>query len=295
MDEKKFENLDAETVEETVEACECGCGDACECDGECQCDGGCECGCCEEEATENIAFENASVQFEDGGFGVPSYQFDGGNYDKVTEEKANTGAIAGIIGGIVALILVIAWVGIYSVGFLNPYNMMYIDTTGKNLSDLANENGFTVNEYKKITKLPFFMPASTSENAVNNSIKLSSIVESSGLEFKQYAEYYGWGSDITEDSTIGEGLAATKLSVILGVTDASDASFQEFREFYGFTDEITPDTLYGEVRKRIDKKTKADRIAEEKAEKVEKAEEDATEEGADAPNEEAPVEEAPTE
>lgn len=84
------------------------------------------------------------------------------------------------------------------------------------------------------------------------------------MEFDDFKEYYGWGDDVTEKTTIGEALDKTKLSLLLG---DNQETMVEFREFYDLSEEVNGDTLYGEIRETIDKKAKADRIAEEKEEK----------------------------
>ena len=252
MDEKKLENLDienSEIVEEeaveevTEEVIEDVIEEA------------------EETSEEVIEIVDDQVAGE-----VIAESFDKEDVERI---KAGMGAgnIAAIIAGGVVLLSVIVYLLVWVTGWLNPYNLKYANTTGLTIKEAAENSGYTLSEYKKSMDLPFFMPASTNENAANNSTKLSTIIERTGLPFEEYKAYYGWGDDVTEKMTVGEALGRTKISVILN--DGSDATSPEeelskFKEYYGYGDEITGDTLYQDVRKKIDKKAVEERKAREK-------------------------------
>lgn len=169
---------------------------------------------------------------------------------------AKSTIIAGIAVIVAALIL-----GAVYVPALNPYNWKYVDTTGQNIKELADMQGFTLSELKARFDFPFYMPATTSQNAAENSIKLKWILDQNDIDVEKYKELTGTTGDFDENTTMGEIYAMQPLSIVIGATDETIA---DFREMYGFGEEVTPDTLFGEVRTAIDKKTKADRIEAEK-------------------------------
>lgn len=215
---------------------------------------------------------------------------------EITEgPRKNIGAI---IGGVVAVVVALAAI-LWYFGIINPYEIGYIDVSGITLEELADESGYSLKEYKKVNGLSWLMPKSTNENAVKNNIKVKTTIAQSGMAFEDFKEYYGWGDDITENSTVGKALGETKLSVILGTKDMEEdmanQTLTSFREFYGFGDDVTLDTLYKDVRVAIDKKTRETRIEQEKeAEKAddEKSEdEDSEAEVETEPDAEEPAEE----
>lgn len=193
----------------------------------------------------------------------------------------NSGKLAAIVGGFIAVILVVVAI-LWYFGIINPYERGYVDISGVTLEELANQEGYSLKEYKKTYGLPFLMPKSTNENAVRNNAKLGATVAQSGMKFEDFKEYYGWGDNITEESTVGEALGETKLSVIIGAGEMDEESAQEvlasFKEYYGLGDDITSDTLYKDVREILDRKARDQRIEEEKAaEKADDDKEDETE------------------
>ncbi len=206
--------------------------------------------------------------------------------------------IGAIIGGAVAAVIVLV-AALWYFGVINPYEIGYVDVSGVTLEELADQSGYSLKEYKKVNGLSWLMPKSTNENAVNNNIKVKTTIAQTGMAFEEFKEYYGWGDNITENSTVGEALGETKLEIILGVKgaekDVAEKTLASFKEFYGFGDDVTVDTLYKDVRVAIDKKTRETRIEQEKqAEKeAEKADDDADVEIKDAEEEpeEAPAEE----
>ena len=200
--------------------------------------------------------------------------------------------IGAIIGGAVAAVIVLV-AALWYFGVINPYEIGYVDVSGVTLEELADQSGYSLKEYKKVNGLSWLMPKSTNENAVKNNVKVKTTIAETGMTFEEFKEYYGWGDNITENSTVGEALGETKLAIILGVKgaeeDVAEKTLASFKEFYGFGDDVTVDTLYKDVRVAIDKKTRETRIEQEKeAEK----DDEATVETKDA--EEAP-EEAPAE
>lgn len=218
----------------------------------------------ETETTENASGENCE------------------NPETVFEIPQSRGAskVVAVVCGVL-IILLIAAVAIWNTGIINPYEKGYIDISGVTLKDLADTNGFSVSEYKKMNGLPWLMPKSTNENAVKNHVTIEASLAQSGTDFESLKEYYGWDDSITEKSTVGKALGETKLSVILGVKDmdedTANQTLDALKEFYGFGDEVTLDTLYKDVRQQIDETTKKKRLEQEQ----EEAEKDADEETSD--------------
>lgn len=195
---------------------------------------------------------------------------------EITEgPRKNIGAI---IGGVAAVVVALAAI-LWYFGIINPYEIGYVDVSGVTLEELADQSGYSLKEYKKANGLSWLMPKSTNENAVKNNIKVKTTIAQSGMTFEDFKEYYGWGDDITENSTVGKALGETKLSVILGVKDMEEEmanqTLTSFREFYGFGEDVTLDTLYKDVRVAIDKKTRETRIEQEK--EAEKSDEEKSE------------------
>ena len=211
---------------------------------------------------------------------------------EITEgPRKNIGAI---IGGAVAAVIVLV-AALWYFGVINPYEIGYVDVSGVTLEELAEQSGYSLKEYKKTNGLSWLMPKSTNENAVKNNIKVKTTIAQSGMKFEDFKEYYGWDDKITENSTVGEALGETKLSIILGVKGAekeiAEQTLASFKEFYGFGDEVTLDTLYKDVRVAIDKKTRDTRIEQEKA--AEDAEKEADKEETDEAEVETEEAEAP--
>ncbi len=218
---------------------------------------------------------------------------------EITEgPRKNIGAI---IGGAVAAVIVLV-AALWYFGVINPYEIGYVDVSGVTLEELADQSGYSLKEYKKVNGLSWLMPKSTNENAVKNNVKVKTTIAQSGMAFEDFKEYYGWGDNITENSTVGKALGETKLEIILGVKgaeeDVAEKTLASFKEFYGFGDDVTIDTLYKDVRVAIDKKTRETRIEQEKqAEEAEKNSDEAEgdEESVETKDAEEEPEEAPAE
>ena len=188
-------------------------------------------------------------------------------------KKCNAGLIGLIAGGVIVIAALVAYMLFYF-GVINPWEKGYVDTTGVTLQELADKSGYSLSEYKKVNGLPKMMPKSTFENAVNNSVKLKYIISKGDKTIEEWREHYGWDESVTEETTIGDAMAKTKLSVIIGGDDYVDI----IKGIYGLPDDVTGDTLYGEVRTLIDQKT-----VEMKKEQEEKTD-DEKQENADAPS-----------
>ena len=189
--------------------------------------------------------------------------------------KQSSGKVLAIVGAVVALVVVVV-AGLWYFGVINPYEKGYVDVSGKNIAQAADESGYTLSEYKKMNGLPFVMSKYTNENAASNSVKLKNIIERSGNSLDDFKKQYGWDDSITEDTTVGEALGATKLSVLLGADSADEETakqiLEQFKGYYEFDENVTLDTLYRDVRNKMDEKTRQARIEKEEAEK--KQEED---------------------
>ena len=187
----------------------------------------------------------------------------------------SSGKVLAIVGAAVALVVVVA-ACLWYFGIINPYEKGYVDVSGKNIAQAADESGYTLSEYKKMNGLPFMMSKYTNENAASNNVKLKAIIERSGNSLDEFKEQYGWDDSITENTTVGDALGATKLSVLLGADSADEETakqiLEQFKGYYEFDENVTLDTLYRDVRNKMDEKTRQARIEKEEAEK--KQEED---------------------
>ena len=190
--------------------------------------------------------------------------------------KQSSGKVLAIVGAVVALVVVVV-AGLWYFGVINPYEKGYVDVSGKNIAQAADESGYTLSEYKKMNGLPFVMSKYTNENAASNSVKLKNIIERSGSSLDDFKKQYGWDDSITEDTTVGEALGATKLSVLLGADSADEETakqiLEQFKEYYEFDENVTLDTLYKDVRNIMDEKSRQARIEEEKKQEEDKQEE----------------------
>ncbi len=189
--------------------------------------------------------------------------------DEYLEPPKSKVKLCKIICGSVAVVIVALGVLFYT-GVINPFEKGYIDISGVTLEELSNESGYSLKEYKKMYGLPWYMPKSTNENAAKNNIKIKTTLAQSGEDFKSLKEYYGWDDSITENTTVGKALGATKLSVVLGVhemdKETANQALDSLKELYDLGDEVTLDTLYGDVREIIDAKTRENRLKEEQKE-----------------------------
>ncbi len=196
--------------------------------------------------------------------------------------KSNGGKIAAIVGGAVVVVLAIV-AALWYFGVINPYERGYVDVSGVTLEELAEQSGYTVSEFKKANGLPMLMPKSTHENAVQNNVKLKSAIVNSGMTFEDFKAHYGWGDNITENSTVGEALGEAKLSVMLGLGEVDEetakSTLDEFKKYYELGDDVTLDTPYKEIRTHMDEKAREMNIKEkEEAEKAAEEAEKATQE-----------------
>lgn len=215
------------------------------------------------EETECVTEEvNANKQQQQEG-NPEGIELDLGANEAVGKKKMPlAGLIAIIAGGIVVLAAVVSYMLLYF-GVINPWEKDYVDIDGVTLEELADQSGYSLSEYKKLNGLSVFMPKSTFSNAVNNSAKLKAILAQTGKTLDEFKEHYGWGDDVTEDTTVGEAMGKTKLSVIMGGEDYIEI----FKEMYELPDSVTGETLYGEVRNQIDQKTLEMKKEQEKKEK----------------------------
>ena len=149
----------------------------------------------------------------------------------------------------------------------NPYEKDYIDTTGQMIGEIADKNGYTMEEYRELFGLPKDMPASTNSNAAQNYIPLKIMMKQYEMTIDQLREAYGFGEDITEETTLGEATGELTLAALFGLSDASDEEKAEnlakIKEMYGLGDDVTLETKYKDVRQQIDEYMKASREAAE--------------------------------
>lgn len=171
--------------------------------------------------------------------------------------------VAAIFGGIIVVATLASYI-LLSSGVINPWAKSYIDTTGVTLEELADQSGYSVKEYKNINGLPYFMPKSTHENAVRNSMKLGALIKQSGNTIEDWRERYGWDTRIDENTTVGDALAQTPLSKVFSIGDDENGEYLAMiKDLFGLDDSVTADTLYGAVRDQIDQKQRETRLEQE--------------------------------
>ncbi|MDD6564104.1 MAG: hypothetical protein PUF08_03385 [Clostridiales bacterium] len=175
--------------------------------------------------------------------------------DDMSEEKKRRSlwVIVPIIVALVVGIGTLAVMGLRALGIINPYERDYIDVTGRTAAQIAKDKNYKYEKFLKEYGLPDDMPKNTSERAVFYNIPVKKYVEKTpGIEsFEQLKESMGWDDSITEDTTMGDALDATKLSFYVG-----DEQLERFKALYELSDEVTGDTLYGDVRNIVDAKEK---------------------------------------
>lgn len=179
-----------------------------------------------------------------------------------TEVKKNGKAGKIIAIAVVAVIVVaVAVFGIVKLVTRNPYNEMgYVNVSGRTIAEVAESAGVDLNQFLANYGLPADMPADTEEAAAYYNIPVKYIAQMYGMDTDTLKEMLGLGDDVTDDTPWGEAEGKATLSKYVG-----DENLEEFKVEYGLGDEVTGDTLWGEIRNTVDKKTLADRKAQEEA------------------------------
>lgn len=199
----------------------------------------------------------------------------------------NKKTIMGVIIGIAVLVVaaVIVLFVMFGKTWFNPYNKGHVDITGRTVGEVADMMGMEYDDFLEQYGLPSDMPKTTIESAASYMIPLSKYTEMNGITLSDLAGYMGWDESITEETTIGEALDKTKLSLYVG-----EENLATFKEEFGLGDDVTGETLWGDIRNTVELKQKEEYEAQLKAEEEAAAEDEAetdadtdTEPDADAP------------
>lgn len=225
---------------------------------------------------------------------------EGENANEIIDEKIvlSDRAKKGIATGVAVVVcLLIAYIILSLTGVINVYEKNiftgteYIDTTGRTLEQAAEEEGYTVSEYKKMYDLPMFMHKSTNENAAMNSIPIRYLIDlenesieaqrkraesmkAYGMEYnpddykkitiEDFRKRYDLSKKITEKSTLGEAQSEMKLLYVFNLADMSEeeqeAELAYQKAYYGLDKKVTVNTKYKEVRKAMDEVKRQERI-----------------------------------
>lgn len=213
---------------------------------------------------------------------------------------------------VVAIVIVVAILAGLAVSIFggNKYNKLgYANPDGRNITEVAEMMGISLEEFLTTYSLPADMPGDTEEMAAYYSMPVKVFAEMYGVDFATFKEAYGIPDEATQtvhltffekikaffagdkvvtiDENTPWGIVLDELTLAKYV---GEENLDAFKEYYGLGEEVTAETKYKEVRKAVDEKSM--QLAEE-AKAAEEAK-DAEEENADvATTDETPVEEAP--
>lgn len=150
-----------------------------------------------------------------------------------------------VSAAVVALAIIIIGAFILKYFSVNKYNQMgYINTSGKTIGELANEQGISLKKFLEKYELPKNMRADTEEAAAYYSIPTWKIAEMSGKSFEDFKKLYGWNDDILPDTPWGHAQDETLLKYMY----SSEKALESFKEQYDLGDEVTGETKYKVVR-----------------------------------------------
>lgn len=144
-----------------------------------------------------------------------------------------------------AAILILACTLIYNFCIVNKYNKLgYINTSGKTIGQIAQENGITLETLLEEYGLPKNMRADTEEAAAYYTISTAKIASMNGKTFEELKELYHWDDTITPDTSWGTAQGETLLKYMY----SSENALNNFKKEYNLGDDVTGDTKYKEVR-----------------------------------------------
>lgn len=196
------------------------------------------------------------------------------------ENPKNGSKVAFVIIGIVAALIIVALV-VFGVMFsnvkksndtlnlsetlertihYNKYNNLgYINVSGRDLEQVAEDAGKSVDEFKTEYGLPEDMKPNTDESAAYYMMPVSKMAEMNGLTVDQVKEMLKITDiEITDSTPWGEVEGEVTLANYIG-----EEQLDSFKAFYGLGEEVTADTKWKEVRNVVDKKALEERLAEE--------------------------------
>lgn len=228
-------------------------------------------------SSEEIQAENEEIAAEE------TPVFDASEVEAAEEVTQNIAKSASkfktsaIIAWILVVILAAVDVYYYMTNIYNKYNHMgYLNVNGYTIGDAVAGMGMDFDEFKEMYGLPKDMKKDTYMNAAQGLIPVAKMAELNGVDFATLKERYNIGDEITEESTWGEAIDSMLLKDYVG-----EDQFDEFKTTYELGDEITLETKWGDIRKEVEKKQVAERLAAE-AEAEASASPEATDDAADA-------------
>ena len=136
--------------------------------------------------------------------------------------------------------------------------MGYLDVNGYTIGEVVAGMGMEFDEFKEMYGLPADMRKDTYMNAAQSLIPVSKMAEMNGMDIDALRERYNFGEEITENSTWGEAIDSMMLKDYVG-----EEQFSEFKTQYSLGEEITLETKWGDIRKDVEKKQVAERLAAE--------------------------------
>ncbi|MDD6483133.1 MAG: hypothetical protein PUF72_00960 [Clostridiales bacterium] len=220
--------------------------------------------------------------------------FDHSDAVSAEEEKKPNGKIIGIIAAAVVVVAIALVLIFFGKNLFNKYNRMgYIDTTGRTIGEVADANGYELQDFLAEFELPSDMPENTYESVAYYMIPARKVAQMYGMDFAGLKEMLKWDDSITEETPWGEAEGETTLGAYVG-----EDNVESFKEQYGMGEEVTAETKWKEIRNIVDQQARDERLESEKAQKEAEnateapAEGEAEGEGAEATEAPAPEEAA---
>jgi len=159
-----------------------------------------------------------------------------------------------LLNKITLITAVIALIATTASAEKNKYNETdYINTSNRNLQDIADEKEITVDEFKKMYSLPEDMPANTNEAAAFYSLTIENVAKMYGMEaevmLSQVKDASNGSVEINKDTIYGDAYG----SITIG-KHIDDLPFADFKKAYNLADSVTEDTTIGEIWTQITRK-----------------------------------------
>lgn len=168
---------------------------------------------------------------------------------KIKSLKLANRIMAAILAIIACVGLVFGGIKVYE-NVYNPYNHMgYYNMSGMTIADVAEMNSMTVDEVISQLNLPRDVKPNTYYDVVEFLVPVSTMAGMYGADVETLKEAFGFGAEITGESTWGEALDSMKLVDYVG----SEELVEEIIAEYNLDDSVTVDTLWGEIRPIVNK------------------------------------------
>lgn len=165
-----------------------------------------------------------------------------------------------IVVSIIAALLLCGNIYYYMTNIFNRYNHIgYLNVNGYTIGEVVAGMGMGFDEFKEMYGLPKDLRKDTYMNAAQSLIPVAKMAELNGTDINGLRETYKFGEEITEKSTWGQAIDSMSLKDYVG-----EEQLAEFKTKYELGDEITGETKWGTIRKNVEKKQVAERLAAEK-------------------------------